>query len=412
MPKKRRKRKRWAILAVAILVLIVGSNLLRGGDSVGVEIDPLKMEEGDVVRRLAESGSIEMDRTVDVKSQVAGRIIRLYADVGDSISAGELLAIIEPDPNKALQLTGKRAAVKLAEMEFVEQQRQLGQKRLNYQDGIIAKEEIDRAEYSFIVAESRLTQQRMELQILEREVRTQASTVRTTSDSLHLEDYEIVSPMNGIVIDRPVEEGELVTSAVSVNQGTILFRVGDPNELIVKVMISEIDIGEARAGLEAEIKVDAIPGEVFPGLLRHVAPTGNVSQGSMVVSFNAEVEVVGAFSQLRHGMSADVDIIIRRALGVLYLPIEGVAEVYKLDEDGKETVEVERRIVFVKNGDEWEEREVETGLESNTRIVILGGLEPDEEVHPDAQIEWERRSGRERADPGDINLLRRGRGRR
>ena len=111
-------------------------------------------------------------------------------------------------------------------------------------------------------------------------------------------------------------------------------------------------------------------------------------------------------------MSADVDIIIGRALGVMYLPMEGIAEVYKLDENEKETMEVERRIVFVKNGEEWDEREVETGLESNTRIVILGGLEPEEEVHPDAQIEWERRSGREGADPGDINLLGRGRGRR
>lgn len=394
MPRVRKKSKRWIILIAALLVIVIVSNLFSGNRKPEVILVPLKLEQGDLVRRLAESGTIEMDRTVEVKSQVSGRITRLYADVGDSVAVDALLAIIEPDPNKALQLSGKRASVIRSEMELAEQQRQLEQKRQHFIDGIVAKDEIERAEYLFILAENSLAQQQLELQILEREVRAQARAVRATRDTLLFEDYEIISPMDCIIIERPVEEGELVTSAVSTNQGTILFRVGNPNQLTVKIKISEIDIGEAYAGLEAEIKVDALPGQVFPGRLRHVAPTGSIQQGNAVVSFNAEVEVLGSFGQLRHGMSADVDLILARAENVLYLPVEGVAEIYKLDENGKETQEVERRVVFVRKNGDWEEREVLTGLESNTRIQILDGLEPGDEVHPDAQEEWEERSGR------------------
>ncbi|MFC1628663.1 efflux RND transporter periplasmic adaptor subunit [Gemmatimonadota bacterium] len=394
MPKRRKKSKRWVVLIILILVVIVGANLVGGNSDYVVPVEPQPVERGNVVRRLAESGTIEMDRTVEIKSQVAGRIMRLFADVGDSVLTGELLAVIEPDPNKALQLSGKRASVTLAEMELTEQRRLLEQKRRNHADGIVAQEEIARSEYLFVLAENRLSQQRLELQILEREVRAQARAVQAVQDSFLLQDYEIVSPMDGIITERAVEEGELVISAVTTNMGTIICKVGDPNRLIVKVQISEIDIGDSRAGLEAEITVDALPGRVFPGSLRRVAPTGGISQGSSVVSFEAEVEIIGSFRELRHGMTADVDIIIGRVEDTLYLPIEAVAEIFKLDEDGEETDVVERRVVYVKEGEIWVEKEVTTGLESTTRIEILEGLQEDEEVHSDALAEWERQSGR------------------
>jgi HlyD family secretion protein len=405
MPKKRRK-KRWIIIPILLLIVIIVANAARGRDTSGPVIEPLTVARGDIVRRLAESGTVEMDRLIEIKSQVAGRIITLHSDVGQVTAEGALLAVIEPDPNKALQLSGKRASVTRAEMDLAEQQRQLETKRQNYADGIIARDEIERAEYSFTLAEIGLDQQRLELQILEREVRDQARAVQATADSFLLEDYEIYSPLQGIVTERPVEEGELVTSAVSSNQGTILFRVGDPDQLIVTIQISEIDIGDMRSGLESDVRVDALPGQTFPGRLRHVAPTGAVRSGSAVVSFEAEVEILGVFPQLRHGMSADVDIIIDRRFDVLFLPVEGIASVYREDEGGGLTNEIERRIVYVRNGETWEEREVETGLESNTRIEILSGLEEGDEVHPDAQIEWERRSGHAPTDSPSGRVMR------
>ncbi len=398
MPKKRRRR-RWLLVVFAAVGFIIVVNLLRGRQAPEVHVTPVKLETGPVVRRLAETGTIQMDRTVEVKSQVAGRVTRLLADEGDQVRRGQLLAVIDPDPNKALQLSGKRASVTRAEMELAEQLRQLLQKRQNFTDGIIAKEEIERAEYSYELAVSSLAQQRLELQILEREVRAQSEVVRVASDSLLMQDYEIVSPLTGIITARPVEEGELVTSAVSSNQGTILFNMGDPERLIVKVQISEVDIGEVKEGLVSEIRVDALPGETFRGRLRRLAPTGSIKQGSQVVSFDAEVEVITSDPRLRHGMTADVDIIIQRVEEAAFLPVEAVAEVYRTDEEGRPTREIEKRVVFVRDGESWTEQEVHTGVESNTRIEIVDGLASDAEVHPDAQAEWDRRNGKGPAVP-------------
>jgi HlyD family secretion protein len=398
MPKKRRRR-RWLLVLFAAVALIIVVNLLRGRPTPVVHVTPVKLETGPVVRRLAETGTIQMDRTVEVKSQVAGRVTRLLADEGDTVRRGQLLAVIDPDPNKALQLSGKRASVTRAEMELAEQLRQLEQKRQNFTDGIIAREEIERAEYSFELAISSLAQQRLELQILEREVRAQSEVVRVASDSLLMQDYEIVSPLTGIITARPVEEGELVTSAVSSNQGSILFNMGDPERLIVKVQISEVDIGEVKEGLVSEIRVDALPGETFRGRLRRLATTGSIKQGSQVVSFDAEVEVITSEPRLRHGMTADVDIIIQRVDQAPFLPVEAVAEVYRTDEEGRPTREIEKRVVFVREGETWTEQEVHTGVESNTRIEIVDGLTSDQEVHPDAQTEWDRRNGKDSVVP-------------
>lgn len=404
---KKPKRRRWMIAAVIIVILVAAGNVLLGGEPPETSVEPVRVERGTVIRRLAETGTIEMDRTVEVKSQVAGRIVRLLADEGDLVREGQLLAVIEPDPNKALQLAGKRASVARAEMELAEQRRQLDQKRQNYKDGIIANEEIERAEYLYALAESSLAQQRLELQILEREVRAQVRAIKTTEDSFLLEEYEIISPMDGIVTGRPVEEGELVTSAVSSNQSSIIFTVGDPKRLIVKIRIAEIDVGEARPGLEAEIAVDALPGERFRGRLRHVAPTGGIGQGSNIVTFDGEVEVLDVDPRLRAGMTADVDIIIGRLEDVPFLPVEAVATIYRKDEEGNDTEEIERRIVYVQSDSGWTQQTVRTGLESNTRIEIVEGLEEGNEVHPDAQSRLEQlRSGRNDGTP------RRGRRRR
>ncbi len=390
MPKKRR---RWIWLVLILLVILVAVNLGRRQGTSGTVLTPVQVAQGLVVRRLAETGTIQMDRTVEVKSQVAGRITRLLSDEGDQVRQGELLAVIDPDPNKALQLSGKRASVTRADMDLAEQLRQLEQKRQNYTDGIIPREELERAEYSYEVALSSRAQQRLELQILEREVRAQGDAVRVASDSLLLQDYEIVSPMTGIVTERPVEEGELVTSAVSTNQGSVLFKVGDPTRLIVAIQVSEVDIGEVRPGLQADIRVDALPGETFRGRLRRLAPTGSIKQGSQVVSFDAEIEVLEADPRLRHGMTADVDIIIQRVEETPFLPVEAVAEVFREDEEGRPTREVAKRIVYIRQGEEWVEHEVTTGVESNTRIQLLSGLAVGDEVHPDAQAEWDRRNG-------------------
>jgi multidrug efflux pump subunit AcrA (membrane-fusion protein) len=134
-----------------------------------------------------------------------------------------------------------------------------------------------------------------------------------------------------------------------------------------------------------------------------------------VVSFDAEVEVLDPDPRLKAGMTADVDLVIGRAVDVPVLPMEAVATIYRKDEEGNDTEDIDRRVVYVRTESGWEERTVETGLESNTRVQILEGIAVGDRVHPDAVTylegltgagdDWE---GGEGPGDGRVRVERRG----
>ena len=78
------------------------------------------VKRGTVVDKLGETGTIELVRTVEVRSTIAGEIRKLSIEAGDWVEAGDLMALIEPDPNQSLQLYQKRSAVEQARINLDE----------------------------------------------------------------------------------------------------------------------------------------------------------------------------------------------------------------------------------------------------------------------------------------------------
>ena len=109
-----------------------------------------------MIERLKETGRIEFVRTVEVKSTVSGEIVHLVAEAGDLVKEGEMLAIIEPDPNQTLQLYNKRAAVDQARIDLEQNQRGLARKELLLEHRLISKEEVERARDAFEKSQKRL----------------------------------------------------------------------------------------------------------------------------------------------------------------------------------------------------------------------------------------------------------------
>ena len=100
----------------------------------------VSVKRGAVIERLKETGRIEFVRTVEVKSTVSGEIVHLVAEVGDLVEAGEMLAIIKPDPNQTLRLHNKRAAVDQVRIDLEQNQKGLARKELLLKRRLISKE--------------------------------------------------------------------------------------------------------------------------------------------------------------------------------------------------------------------------------------------------------------------------------
>lgn len=138
----------------------------------------------------------------------------------------------------------------------------------------------------------------------------------------------VKAPISGTVTRIFFEEGEIVTSGRSAfSRGQALMTVADLSKMIVKTQINEVEISKVEVGQEAEVRVETYTDRVFRGRVSEISPGANIPQQGVqntVITFEVDVEILEATSQLLPGMSADVDIIVFKEEDVLQLPIEAV----------------------------------------------------------------------------------------
>ena len=181
-------------------------------------------------------------------------------------------------------------------------------------------------------AETRL--QELSLTIDNEKLLTQQSKVSADANLLRrqsslknqnerLEWTTIKAPMAGTVTLLAIEEGEIVTSGRSAfSQSPPLMTIADLSRMVVKTYINEVDMERLRLEQRAEIKVDAYQEKKYEGRVYEISPSGQEQDN--IISFEVMIEVVGSPSELRPGMSADVDIITYEEKNVLLLPLDAL----------------------------------------------------------------------------------------
>lgn len=133
----------------------------------------------------------------------------------------------------------------------------------------------------------------------------------------------IKAPMSGTVMNLEVEEGEIVTSGRSAfSQSLPLMTIADLSDMVVKTYINEVDMERLRKDQLAEIKADAYENKRYNGRVAEISPTGE--ERDNIITFEVMIEVTGSPSELRPGMSADVDVITYEEKNVLTLPVDAV----------------------------------------------------------------------------------------
>ncbi len=381
--------KRKALLGAGGLIIVAAMVVLNlqkesKTESSTQDAETLPVRRGSVVEQLKETGRIEFVRTVEVKSTVSGEIVHLFAEAGDAVSEGDMLAIIRPDPNQTLQLYNKRAAVERARIDLDRVRKDLARKEALKKRNLIAEEEIERIRDQFEKALNAYQLAQLELETLVKRSNIQQS--KGSSSSARLDNVRVLAPASGIVIVRPVEIGEVVVSGIlSTVTGTKLFEIGDPSLMMVKAYISEVDVGRLAPGQAVHIIADAYPDTTYRGEVYRIAPVGQIRQGSNIVSFETEIRILDREPRLRQGMSCDVDIVFARRDSALFLPLEAVYEDFGDDvREGEKKGIQGRFVVFVKE-DTFVVREIQVGLKSDVRVEVLSGVTSADSVAADAE---------------------------
>ncbi|MDE2847504.1 MAG: efflux RND transporter periplasmic adaptor subunit [Gemmatimonadota bacterium] len=378
---------------VAVLLYLVFSSTARDAT-----FRILQVRHGTISEILAETGTIQFVRTVMVKPTISGEVRHIHADVGDRVSAGDVLAVIEPDPSQSLQLSRQRARVDGARIDLSERELNFERKRALHERSLISAEEFDQARIAHTRARHDLDMAELELRILELKV-----NVEVDSNQTH-DAVRVLSPLDGLVIARAVEEGEVVASGTSsYTGGTEMFRIGDPDRMIVKSAIGEIDAGRVRPGQDVRIRVDAYPDAMYHGRVERVAPVGVRRLGSTLVTFDAEIVISDPSMELQQGMSCDIDIVLEKNDHSVLVPASSVMEtadnrgafIDQNDPAQTGSAPGRRHMVYrctsaypeLSRCSEayLESAMVEIGIESTDNVEILSGIEPGAHIARDAR---------------------------
>lgn len=300
---------------LAAIVIVVAFFLYRwkAGGSDAVEYQTVTAERGNVVSRVSTSGSLQAVVTVDVGSQVSGRIQALYADFNSPVKKGELIAKIDPALFGAAvvqaeaNVTAARANVTRLTVAAEDAERQAKRASEVYEQRLISETERDTSVANARVARASVDQGAGQLA----QSRASLEQART-----NLRYTDILSPTDGVVISRAVNVGQTVAASLS---APVIFTIAqDLRKMEVHTNVAESDIGRLKPGMRVTFTVDAYPGEPFRGSIRDIRNAPQVVQN--VVTYDAVIDVANPDLKLKPGMTATVSIVTDRRRDVMSVP--------------------------------------------------------------------------------------------
>jgi HlyD family secretion protein len=306
-----RGRLAW-LVAIILVVLFVLYRCTQGGDEAP-EYQTAAAEVGNVVSRVSTSGSLQAVVTVDVGSQVSGRIQELFADFNTPVKKGQLIAKIDPALFQAAavqaeaNVSAATANVTRLTVSAEDAERQARRASEVFALRLISETERDTAVANARVARASVEQGKGQLA----QARAALEQART-----NLRYTDILSPTDGVVISRAVNVGQTVAASLS---APVIFTIAqDLKKMEVHTNVAESDIGRLKPGMRVSFTVDAYPGEPFRGSIRDIRNAPQVVQN--VVTYDAVIDVSNEELKLKPGMTATVSVVTDRRSDVLTVP--------------------------------------------------------------------------------------------
>ena len=429
---KKSSNKIWWILGGVVLLLGGGLAIAKQKGWIGkepsTEVEFTKAKKADIIERVSASGKIQPEVEVKLSPDVSGEIVGLYVNEGDSVRAGQLLLKIRPDNYESLlsraeaQVNSSKASVEQSKSGQSQSESRLLKAKIDYDrnkklhdDKVISDADFDQFNSQYLVA-------KQDVESAKANVQAAVFNVKSTEAALkearaNLTKTTIYAPQSGTVSKLNVELGERVVGT-SQMAGTELLRIANLNKMEVRVNVNENDITRVSMNDTVIIDVDSYSasGRKFKGIVYEIASSANGlgnSAAAAAVSSDAVTEfevkirilrssysdlIVGKRSYpLKPGMTASVEIITNRKMGVLSVPLATVTTrdpTMKPEGDKKEGEEDNnqepekvikkdkiKEVVFVMDKDSKAKlREVKTGISDFENIEILSGLKEGETI--------------------------------
>ena len=364
----------FVVLAALLIGLPLISKFTRGTDAKQVEIQ--KVEYKLIKSSILASGTLAYREQVQLRSEVIGQVTRLHVEEADHVKKDDPVITLDPKTYQA-QVEQAEARVRIQQIA-IERQRLMIRTltdRFERQKSMYSQKLID--EDSYEALESELALSKVDLRSLQESLLQSRAALDQAEDLLS--KTRIKSPIDGLVIQVDIKEGETVIAGTMNIPGATMMVIADPSETLTEVQVDEADIAQVREGQQADIFSAAYPDTPLSGTIQSIATTARQTQGQASLSFLVKILLDEQDTMIiRPGMSVRADIYTQSSEETLAVPVQAV--LYDEDMDDEDKEKEEQTYVFVMEDGKAVRKDVEIGISSDSDQEIISGLKEGEIV--------------------------------
>jgi len=375
------------IFIIAVVAVVVAFAVYRRKTREIKEIfKTAKFERRELTHIINATGATEAEGTIKVGSLINGVVKELFVEENEQVKKGQLIALLDNGKGDTdVKRTAGLVERSKAQLKYLKSF--LGRQRKMYEKGHISQDEYERTESEYGQAVGALDER-------------QAAYEKAVID---YENTKIVSPVDGVVIEKNVSLGQGVSSFL---MPTVLYTIAqDLRKMKVELEVDEASIGYLEVGEDAILRFDTYPNKEFRGKIKEISNGPIMSKGT--VSYKAYIYIDNSHLLLKPGMTVHADVIVDERKDILAIPgyvfsinpklVEFVAEEKKYGyspvtpeaiEAFKKNMKDEDnyvRTVWVLDGKTFVEKPIEIGMTDKIFFEVARGIEDDEEVVIDVE---------------------------
>ena len=326
-------------LAVTAFVALLISKQVTGNKDAP-EMHIAEVEQGNIADSILASGNLVFNTQVQLRSEVTGRVAKVFVEEGESVTEGDILMRLDTTAfesevarNKAV-LRATEIDIKHSETRLKNIERQLSRQKELYEVGLAGQEVYENLQNARDLAKIDIE--------AKREAYNQAqASLLIAEDRLNKSVFR--APMSGLLASVNIKEGETVIAGTTNIIGSDLMLVADPSAILAALRVDETDIAGIKLDQHADIYAAAYPNQPFTGKVINIGTSAKNQAGSQGLSFKVKVLLDATDRQLYAGMSCRAEIATSIAENGLKLPIEAIQKeddsyfVWKLNTDNTVT---------------------------------------------------------------------------
>ena len=391
-----------SVVGLFIIIAVTGKSqgwFGKKGNFKAVTTEKLTLNT--IIETVSATGKIQPEVEVKISSEVSGEILDLPFKEGQQVQKGDLLVRVNPDLIQS-QLNRSQATYKNVQASLAQAEATLKQAKADYdrnkklfERGVISKASWDQAVATYETAKASKNSAFYSVQ-------SSAASVNEARDNLSR--TTIYAPMSGTISLLSVELGERVVGTQQM-AGTEILRVANLNNMEVEVDVNENDIIKVNIGDSAKVYPDPFPKRTFKGIVTEIANSAADNLAAdQVTNYKVKVRILEEsykdllegkpenYSPFRPGMTATVDIITETRKDVVSVPISAIviktdtSSTKKSFSDKNQTTKDSKKeeekfeCVFVNDSGEAKLVVIETGIQDDSTIEVVSGLEKGDEV--------------------------------